>query len=996
MQHSGRVAVKNRLHSALVLLSIFLSASLLSCVSQPAGSQATTASRVLQPDYAYWPHEVSDLKPEAGIRYGVLPNGMRYALMRNVQPAGAISLRFRIAAGALQETDEQRGLAHFLEHMAFNGSKNVPEGEFVKLLQRKGLAFGAHTNASTSATDTTYLLELPKNDADLVDTSLMLFREIAGNLLLDQKAIDREKGVVLSEQRTRNTPEYRAFEARWKLWYQGQHQAERLPIGLKETIQSATREQIAEYYYRNYRPERALLVVTGDMDPVAMEELVRRKFSDWKGVGSDQPDPDLGVPAQRGLTPLVVVEKNLPEDTSLNWFRPGNRDADTLEGRIRDSRWWMATTIINRRLERIARGSNPPFISASAGYYEERGVSNSFSISVSSKPGTWKTAVPAAEQEVRRALEHGFTAAEIQRELKEWRSSLEDAAGSASTRQTSALAGGIISSFESRTVSTHPADDLAIFEKYAPTLTPETVLAGLKEIVGGQGPVIVLSTSEPVAGGANALAQAYTGSTEVKVASLAARTAKEFPYSRFGDTGKVAERKVIDDLGISLIRFSNGVKLNFKRTDFDKDTISVNVRFGGGFVTLPKNRVGMYWLLPFSFTEGGLNKLTTDELEEALAGKIVSMGASLDDDAFEFYSRTNQRDLLLQMQLFAAFAKDPAYRPQGLERQLASAEADIKQFASSPGRVLSRELSGLMRSGDPRWTFPTFRQLQSISMKDIEAVMSPALASAPLEIGIVGDISEEEAIRVVAETFGAFAARPDRLAEPAGARDIRFPKGGGKFSFTHEGSADQAVAYLAWRGPDFYSDMKRARTLSLLREVIKVRLTEEFREAQGATYSPSAGSSFSSSFPGFGFISASSETRPELVENFYRTVDEVVNEIVSGKLTDDTVERARTPIVKSLEKGRLGNGFWAGAVVDLQSEPRGLEAIRSQITQVQAVTREELIEAARTWLKGGDRLEIRVMPKAQKSSGLGLPGTTTGKSHLNMQPVGDNTLRPAA
>ncbi len=171
-----------------------------------------------------------------------------------------------------------------------------------KLLGKMGpkfYAFGAHTNASTSATDTTYLLELPKNDADLIDTSLMLFREIAGNLLLEQKAIDREKGVILSEQRSRNTPEYRAFEARWKLWYQGQRQAERLPIGLKETIQGATREQIMEYYYRNYRPERALLVVTGDMDPAAMEALIRKKFSDWKGEGTDQPDPDLGIPVER-------------------------------------------------------------------------------------------------------------------------------------------------------------------------------------------------------------------------------------------------------------------------------------------------------------------------------------------------------------------------------------------------------------------------------------------------------------------------------------------------------------------------------------------------------------------------------------------------------------------------------------------------------------------------------------------------------------------------
>lgn len=158
--------------AAFVLIG--LSLALTSCVTPGApGAQTTAAARDSRPDYSYWPQDISDVKPDPSVRYGVLPNGLRYALMRNTQPAKNISLRLRIASGSLQETVPQRGLAHFMEHMAFNGSKNVPEGDYVKLLQRKGLAFGAHTNAYTSTDETVYMLELPKNDADIIDTGLI-------------------------------------------------------------------------------------------------------------------------------------------------------------------------------------------------------------------------------------------------------------------------------------------------------------------------------------------------------------------------------------------------------------------------------------------------------------------------------------------------------------------------------------------------------------------------------------------------------------------------------------------------------------------------------------------------------------------------------------------------------------------------------------------------------------------------------------------------------
>jgi zinc protease len=949
---------------AYVVVALVL-ASCAQFASKPVGKPVES-----RPEYSYWPHEVSDIKPDPAVRYGVLPNGMRYALMRNVQPAGMVSLRLRIASGSLQETDAQRGMAHFLEHMAFNGSKNVPEGEFVKLLQRKGLAFGAHTNAYTSTDETVYMLELPKNDADLVDTGLMLFREVGDRLTLDPKAIDREKGVVLSEMRTRNTPEYRAYEARWKLSYEGQRQADRLPIGTAETIKGATRELIADYYRSYYRPERTLLVATGDFDPAEVETKIRAKFSDWKGEGAPSADPPQGPIKERGLVAASRVEANLPESVTITWFQPADDAQDTTQEREQNARRQIPFEVVNRRFSRLERESNAPFVSASVSRSVERGVSNTVTLSVSARPGQWRKGLAAAEQELRRAVTHGFEQREIDREVKGWRSGLDDAVAKSSTRHTSNLANQLVQEFSGRGVFSHPSEDLALFDKYAAALTAQDAQERLRELVAGQGPVVFVSAGQAIAGGDTAIAAAFEESRAKDVAALAKQEAKEFPYADFGKAGAVAERSEIADLGVTLVRFSNGVRLNIKSTEFEKDTIYVGARFAGGYIHMPLGKAGLDWALPFGFMEGGLKRLTTDELEEALTGKIVSTGLGLDEEAFEFSGRTNARDLRLQLQLMAAFTTDPAYRSNGIERLQQAAENYIKQYSSSPGRVLSREVPALVRSGDARWAFPSLKQMQALSIRDVEATMKPVLERAPIEITIVGEVTPDAAIEAVAATFGALKTRDEKLAERPGARNVRFPAKAGSYRFTHEGRADQASAYVAWPGPDFFSNPRRARTISLVRDILKVRMLEEFREAQGATYSPSVSTWYSGALPDFGYISANAETRPDLVESFYKTVDAIIGELKAGKFGDDLIARARTPVIKSIETDRRSNGFWTGALEDIQTAPHALPAIRSQLPDFESITKDEIVAAARAYLDNKRRIEIRVLPDSTKTGSL--------------------------
>ena len=256
-----------------------------------------------------WPQVGSDLAPEPGVVFGVLPNGMRYALKHNATPAGQTSLRLRIGSGALEESDDQQGLAHVLEHMSFNGSTHVPAGEMIKILQRKGLAFGPDTNAETEWSQTVYMLDLPKSGNDMLDTGLMLLRETAGELTLDDKALTPERGVVLSEERLRDTPEYRAEKATIEFMLLGQLAARRFPIGKVDVIEHAPITLLRDYYQANYRPDRATLIAVGDFDPAEMEAKIKARFSDWRPAAgaTEAPDPDLGAVAARGPVTRVLT-----------------------------------------------------------------------------------------------------------------------------------------------------------------------------------------------------------------------------------------------------------------------------------------------------------------------------------------------------------------------------------------------------------------------------------------------------------------------------------------------------------------------------------------------------------------------------------------------------------------------------------------------------------------------------------------------------------------
>jgi zinc protease len=720
-----------------------------------------------------WPQAHSDIKPDPSVRFGVLPNGMRYAIMRNATPGGQTSLRLRVGSGSLEESDAQQGLAHVLEHMSFKGSTHVPAGEMIKILERKGLAFGPDTNAETEWTQTVYMLDLPKSDADTLDTGLMLMRETAGELTLDDKALTPERGVVLSEERLRDTPEYRAEKAQIELLAQGQRITQRFPIGTVDVIEHAPISLLRDYYRANYRPDRTTLIAIGDFDPAEMEAKIKARFADWKPAGPPPAEPALGAVASRGLTAKVVQLPGSSTRALIAWVHPHDATPDTAARRRRETVDALALAVLNRRLSMIAHTPHPPFLDARAGYDDLLHSDKVAQVEAVSTAGAWQPALASIEREARR-ITLGVGDAELAREITEMRATLVNAVAGAATRRTPELASDLVEAVNDDEVVTDPATDLALFDEYVKGLKAEEVTAAARAMFSGTGPLVELTTPTDVDGGDVALAAAFTRDAAEPVSIRTADAAVTWPYGDFGPAGKVVERRQIADLGAQSVHFANGVGLIVKSTPYRKDQILVTVRVGGGRLGLSQEQAGAIWSTG-ALIGGGLGKISFEDSQRALAGRIYAASFSVGEDAFTFGGATQPRDLDAQLSVLAAYVADPGFRPEAFERLRAAYLAALPQLAATPDGVVSRDLDGLLHSNDPRWEFPNEASLRAASPDDPKAVLGPALARGPIEITIVGDADPDKTIDLVAATFGALPARAPAWKTPATEGLVRFP-----------------------------------------------------------------------------------------------------------------------------------------------------------------------------------------------------------------------------
>jgi zinc protease len=919
-----------------------------------------------------FPQEESDLKPDPAARFGRLENGVRFVVLSNREPRDRASLRLLVLAGSLHEKEDQRGLAHFLEHMAFNGSRHYPPGKLIEFFQRMGMSFGADVNANTSFDRTIYHLELAHADNPTLVEGMRVFSDYAGGLLLSEEQIDQERGVILSEKRSRDSAGYREFVAQFEAMLGTTLLPKRLAIGVPEVIAKAKRERFLDFWNTWYRPENMVVVAVGDFaDEAAVEKMVREHFGNLRARAPPRRKPDLGKLAKfEGVRPIFHAEPEAPAtNISIASIRPFAHEADTAAHRKDRLRRHLALAMLNRRFSVLGKQENAPFTSASATVSEQFEFLRDARVHLVCKAEQWAKALAAGEQELRRAIEHGFTAGELSEAVANRGNQLEQASKGASTRHSNFLANVIVGSLLSRNVFTTPADDLALLKPALDAITPADCQAALRADFGGSGRFVSVTGNAKITGNAKAaVALAYEQAHAIPVTPSDADKKIEWGYTDFGPPGGIAKREHIADLDLELVTFENGARLNLKKTDFEAGRINLTARVGNGAMTVPADKRGLGMIANSTFVLGGLGRHSADDLRQLFAGKNIgwqfSSGAF---DSLQFNGWTTRDDLLVQLQLLAAELTDPGYRPEGLRMARKSLEQLYRFLKHTVNGPLTGELANLLANGDHRFGIPEQEMTMARNLDELKAWLTPQLAQGSLEVAIVGDLDIEATIDAAARTIGAL---PRREAKPSldDLKKVTFPAQPFTKSYFIESEIPKGAVVLYWPTDDLL-DPRRGRRLNLLAAILQDRLRVKVREEIGATYSARAQNDGNESIPGYGYLFANIDVDPATAGKISDLAIDIADELSKNGVTDDEFKRAHEPMLSNYLQSLRENGYWLANVLSrAQENPERLDWARTRLADFEAITPAEITALAAKYL-GRERVSrATILPAPKKAA----------------------------
>ncbi|BCI72268.1 insulinase family protein [Sphingomonas sp. S17] len=916
-------------------------------------------------DQSAWLYKDSDLPQDKAWKFGTLPNGLRYAVRRNGVPPGQVAVRVRIDAGSLNERDSERGFAHLIEHLSFRGSQYVPDGEAKRIWQRLGATFGSDSNASTTPTQTVYQLDLPGATEGGLDDSLKILAGMMAAPSLTTQALNAERPVVLAERREQPGPQVRYSDKVRETFFAGQPLAERSPIGQLATLEAATPESVRAFHDRWYRPERAVVIISGDLDPLLLAKLVAKNFGDWKGVGTSPPDPDFGTPKADAPAVGALVEPSMPPMVAMAVLRPWKYQSDTAIFNQKRMVDMVAARLISRRLENRARAGGS-FLQAAVSLDDVSRSANMTTVNVMPIGDNWEAALKDVRAVIADAMATPPTQAEIDRELADYdaimRTQVETARVEAGAKQADDMVGAL----DIRETVTAPDTSYEILKQAvaAKMFTPETVLASTRKIFQGTATRALVNTRTPQP---DAVAQ-LTAALKADVRPLAEQRRRQGNISfaqlpKLGAPGKVVSRERFPELGVEKAVFANGARLLLLANDGETGRVYLRVRFGRGYDALPANRESPAWAADMALVAGGIGKFDQGDLDRLTAGRRMGMDFDIDDDAFAFNALSSPDDYADNLKLIAAKLIAPRWDAAPINRAKAAMLAGYEGFDSSPDGVLGRDLERLLRDGDPRWGTPPRAVVEATTPESFKALWAPLLASGPIEVSIFGDVKADDAIKAVAASLGAI---PARKGDTGPVPPIRFPAHvATPVVRTHGGPADQASAVIAWPTGGGSADDRIRNRLDVLAQVFSDRLFDRLRSEAGASYSPQVASQWPIGLPSGGRMIAIGNVAPDKVDLFFATARAIAADLAAKPIDIDELQRIKRPMAQRLLRMSSGNQFWMQRLGGAAYDPQRIEATKRLAEDFVSIGPADIQAVAQRFLRPDTDWTLKVVPRAK-------------------------------
>ena len=943
--------------------------------STVAGTPALPAPKALQTDgETPWLYENSDIPQDKDWLFGEIDNGVRYAVRHNGVPPGQVSIRVLIDAGSLHERDHEQGFAHLLEHMVFRQSKHLGPGEAIPTFQRLGATFGYDTNATTSPTQTVYQMDLPEATPARLDEIFKLLSGMMREPVFNQANLAADLPIVLAEMRERGGAARRVEEATRQTLFAGQRLSVRLPIGTEETLTAATPETVSAFHKRWYRPENAIVVVAGDLEPRIFASMIERYFGDWQGEGSPTPPPAFGDPVAPagadGSLPLgetaVLVEPDLPRSLSYAVMRPWRPVNDTIvynEGLMLDA---LSQAIINRRLEARARAGGSYLY---AQVYQEdvyRSADATF-VTVAPLSDDWQTALAEVRSVIADALAEAPTQEEIDREAAEFDVALASSLEQASVQAGSDLADNIVEAVNIRETVASPQVVLDVFRGMRGKMTPANILDHTRQLF--QGDVVRSVYVTPQQGEATdarlrmALSQAVNADRSSR---LAAQTISFDELPAIGAPGTVVAERPIGLLDIEQVDFANGVKAVLWSNDAEPGRVALKVRFGAGERAFTAATAPYKLLVEMALVGSGLGDLGQEELDRISTGRKMGFDFGIEDGVFTFEAQTRSADLADQLYLFAAKLGMPRWDPNPVLRAKAAAELTYESFGASPGGVLTRDLDYLLRDADPRYAMAGPDQLAGTTPEGFRAVWEPLLAQGPVEVLIFGEFDRAATVDALARTFGALPARTP-IGRDTVERLPDFPAPMTTASVLyHRGDPDQAAAVVSWPTGGGVEGLRESRQLEILSQLFNNRLMDVMREETGASYTPQVGADWPVDVARGGRITALGQLKPEDVPVFFEAADTIAADLAANPPGADELARVTEPLRQLVSRASTGNGFWLYHLQGASSDPRRIALMRSLLNDYSQTTPERMQQLAQKYLASRPGYKVAVIPEGME------------------------------
>jgi zinc protease len=932
--------------------------ALAACVpGAPAPAPAASPSSSTQP-VPPLPAIVGD----TSVVRGVLPNGLTYYVRRNAEPRARAELRLVVNAGSVLEDAGQRGLAHFLEHMAFNGTRRFEKHQIVDYLERVGMRFGPDINAYTSFDETVYMLQLPTDSVGVLDTGLQILRDWADGIALDPEEVEKERGVVIEEWRRSRGAGARISDRQFPFLFAGSRYAERLPIGDLETLRTFPPETLRRFYEAWYRPELMAIVAVGEFDPREMEARIRQEFGGMQArPGPERPKIAMAFPDSTRI--MVTVDPEVPRTSvNLNWLMPATPDTTPREIR-RSIVEGMFAGLLGDRLQDISLRPDAPFIDVGSYQGGSLRPAETFALNAAVAEGGAERGLGALVAELERAARHGFTAAELEREKAELLRMWEQINAERARTPSAAFAGTYTDHFLRGGPLRTADDEYAINRAVIPTVTLDEVNAAARRYSALRNRVVLVSGPERQGLQRPSEARLAAVADSVTRSELAVYTETVSDAPLLASTpaaGRVVAEDSTPEIGVIRWTLSNGARVVLKPTDFKDDEILFSATSPGGLSLLPDSAHLFGRTATAAVQLGGVGGLSLTDLQKRLTGKAASVGPSVGELSEGMNGYAAPRDVETLFQLIHLYFTQPRRDTTAWGAYLQRGRESLRNRNVTPEAAFGDTLTAILTQGHPRMRPFTSAVFDSLDIDRSLAIYRQRFADAgDFTFYFVGTF-DPDSLRPLVETY--LASLPGTgVREESRDLGIRPPSGVVQRT-VRRGVEPKARTLLVFTGPAEFSRQASA-DMSGLAAALELRLREKLREELGGTYSVGvAGTVGRDPYPRYS-VNIDFGSAPDRVDELVRVVMAEIDTVRAVGVPQDVVDKVREAFRRSRETELRENSTW---MVRLMTYDRHGWDTRGIVENLAAssISVERVRDAARRWLDPARRVQVSLVPEA--------------------------------